>query len=388
MRINNFIHKSLFIPLLLLFCAIFTGCTDDNSELMNGNSGYIQFKLYKNSIPEDVLSRASELDFLNDAKKIEVLLQYKGASITQTLNLNSYNDTNAEFGLRSDKLEMLAGDYTIIGYYLYNDLDERILSGAIDSDNTFTIISGGLQIKNIAVSVVKRGIVAFTLVKDFSDFVQQTRTTNEYLFSNVRKADITIQNLFTQETTKLESLPMTYKVTIEGNGSSYQSAVSVSDSLVYVKAGNYKVISYAVYNRSGNLLEFNNEVKENRFSVVDNELTKTNVPVTMRESDAKIKDYYALKKIWEAMDGENWYYYGENYDYGINWNFNKDVDMWGYQPGVELNSNGRVISLNLGSFGPEGDIPAAIGELTELNTLYLGTHNDHVGNKPDRKSVV
>ena len=48
----------------------------------------------------------------------------------------------------------------------------------------------------------------------------------------------------------------------------------------------------------------------------------------------------------------------------------------------ELNSNGRVISLNLGSFGPEGDIPAAIGELTELNTLYLGTHNDHVGNKP------
>ena len=36
---------------------------------------------------------------------------YDGNTIEQTLMLNSYSAENAEFGLRSDKLELLAGNY-------------------------------------------------------------------------------------------------------------------------------------------------------------------------------------------------------------------------------------------------------------------------------------
>ena len=45
---------------------------------------------------------------------------YDGNTIEQTLMLNSYNADNAEFGLRSDKLELLAGNYKLIGFYLYD----------------------------------------------------------------------------------------------------------------------------------------------------------------------------------------------------------------------------------------------------------------------------
>lgn len=34
-----------------------------------------------------------------------------GVTLSQTLVLNSYNAENAEFGLRSDKLQLLTGTY-------------------------------------------------------------------------------------------------------------------------------------------------------------------------------------------------------------------------------------------------------------------------------------
>lgn len=50
--------------------------------------------------------------------------------------------------------------------------------------------------------------------------------------------------------------------------------------------------------------------------------------------------------------------------------------MWGDQPGVSLDKNGRVIGLSIGDFNPTGIVPAVIGEFTELQSLALGTHND------------
>ena len=41
-----------------------------------------------------------------------------------------------------------------------------------------------------------------------------------------------------------------------------------------------------------------------------------------------------------------------------------------------MNSRGRVISINIGSFNPCGDIPACLGDLTELNNLWLGMNSD------------
>lgn len=53
--------------------------------------------------------------------------------------------------------------------------------------------------------------------------------------------------------------------------------------------------------------------------------------------------------------------------------------MWGDQPGVTLDGNGRVVNLNLSGFGAEGVVPEAIGQLTELCLLYLGNHNELIG---------
>jgi Leucine-rich repeat (LRR) protein len=87
----------------------------------------------------------------------------------------------------------------------------------------------------------------------------------------------------------------------------------------------------------------------------------------------------ALKEIWLALDGKNWSFYGEEYPAGSNWDFNKDIDMWGNQPGVTLNAEGRVENLNLSGFGAKGVVPDAIGQLTDLKLLYLGNHNELIG---------
>ena len=116
---------------------------------------------------------------------------------------------------------------------------------------------------------------------------------------------------------------------------------------------------------------------EATFTVTDNKQTDAKVPVTIMETAANIKDYYNLRTLWEELGGPNWSYVGESYPKGTNWDFdNKDIDMWGDQPGVSLDKNGRVIGLSIGDFNPTGIVPAVIGEFEELQSLALGTHND------------
>ncbi len=55
--------------------------------------------------------------------------------------------------------------------------------------------------------------------------------------------------------------------------------------------------------------------------------------------------------------------------------------MWGAQPGVSLNSNGRVTGLSLEGFGASGRVPDAIGQLTELEVLALGSHGEKVNER-------
>ena len=65
---------------------------------------------------------------MGDVQKVEIEMQYNGKSITQTLVLNAYNESNAEYGMRSDKLQLLVGDYKIIGYKLLDKLDKVVIS--------------------------------------------------------------------------------------------------------------------------------------------------------------------------------------------------------------------------------------------------------------------
>jgi hypothetical protein len=164
--------------------------------------------------------------------------------------------------------------------------------------------------------------------------------------------------------------------TDDGVEDGYRTSSSVCDTVMTIRAGSYQIVSYSVYDEGRKLLEANSNVKDAFFTVEDNKTTEADVPVTLHESDEYIKDYYALYEIWKSLNGEEWYYVGEDLPKGANWDFNKDPDLWGDQPGVSLHANGRVALLNFSDFGFHGDMSPALGQLTELVELYLGSHND------------
>lgn len=375
---NIYIRKLASKLLLFSLISLLVACTDDNENLQGGN-GYVQFKLYKSaSYEKSETSRAGDnrVDYLNEAKKVKILLTSEDFSFSQTLSLNAYNDENAEYGLRSEKLELIPGEYTVSGFYLYGKTEEQIFAGIPSEKTTFTIVSGGLVVQDLLVDAIGRGLVKFELIKNIQS--RGASDSDPYPFSDINKVDIKIQNMDTKKTQEFKSLKVTYVEDFDDRGIGYRTSVGRIDTLVTAEAGNYKILSYAAYNRTELLQYFNDEVLgEVTFTVTDNKQTDAKVPVTIMETAANIKDYYNLRTLWEELGGPNWSYVGESYPKGTNWDFdNKDIDMWGDQPGVSLDKNGRVIGLSIGDFNPTGVVPDVIGEFEELQSLALGTHND------------
>ena len=76
-------------------------------------------------------------------------------------------------------------------------------------------------------------------------------------------------------------------------------------------------------------------------------------------------DREVLVTFYEATDGPNWYYQ-------TNWLSDKPLSEW---TGVGTNAEGRVTGLNMGwsltGNGLRGEIPAELGNLTELRSLNL-----------------
>lgn len=360
------------------------GCSEDDDKTALQQYGYAQFKLLK----EASYSRASApLDKLSDAHKVKVVMQYGGSTIEQTLLLDAYNAENAEFGLRSEKIELLAGEYTIIGYYLYGKLDEVLLSGSVE-DNTFEVVAGGLTVKDIPVDVIARGMASFRLVKR----LPQTRASEyeAYPFANIKMVDINIKNVFTKEITSINKIPVEYTEDFHDGsadevlypGKNASTSYGVCDTVVWIQAGTYEVSSYVTYSdkKGKNILEIAMVEDAPAFTVHDNvETQNVPVPVSISETAEYLKDYIALREIWEALDGVNWKYKGQELTPGSNWNFNSDIDMWGYQPGVQLHANGRVATISIAGMGAKGVVPDAIGQLTELVILSLGTHSELIG---------
>lgn len=386
------LYSIFFLPLIvsLLTMAVVTGCSDDD-EALQAQYGYVQFKLYKSaSFEEGATTRATDkLELLSNAQKIMVVMTHNGTTVSQILNLNAYNANNAEYGLRSDKLQLLSGTYKVIGYYLYDKVDEVLLAGPGGNDDEFTVVSGGLQEKALTVDAVSRGTVTFKLTKEGLSNPAITRAAGEYLFSNISYVDVTVMNTFNRVTTDLKGMKVTYEEGSKENqnpsnpNDKYMDiGVATCDSAVWLPAGTYQVVAYTTFSQSGSKryeLE-TQSVRGEAFVVKDNELTKdANVPIQLKETAEYIKDYKALKAIWEALGGENWRYNGGTIDNSVhssNWNFNKELDMWGDQPGVTLDNNGRVTGLSIAGFGAKGRVPDAIGQLTELRTLSFGTHSE------------
>ena len=382
--------KSLRFSVVVAMVAsfLFAACAKPEVEdYREHDYGYVQFKVYKAASYQDTKAVVPQLEYLGDAAKVMVMLNYGSTQITQTLTLTASDADAAEFGLRSEKLKLVAGEYSIAAFTLYDKLDQELYKGG--SAGSFTVVPGGLAKHDITADVVERGKVRFTLMKSFQPETKAAGS-REYTFDEIKYVDVTVKELATgRELPSFKKLPVKFSVHFNDRDDiedGYQTSSSVCDTTVSLKAGRYSVVSYVVYDSSKNLLETNQEVEENEFEVVDNKVSDADVPVLLRESDEYIKDYYALKTIWEALDGENWYYRGDEWPEGSNWEFNKDVDLWGAQPGVKLHDNGRVALISLSGFGISGDMPDAIGQFTELVELYLGNHNE--GNKLDNDPTV
>lgn len=381
---NKFILLWSVICIVALFAA---GCKQNSSDELTADYGYVQFKLVK-GITEDKeeVSRAASsapLKWLSDARKVSVTLQSdSGVTITQTLQLNFYDKESAEWGVTTDKLRLLVGRYRIIGCTLYDNLDQEFWNDTIEI-HEFEVVKNGLTMDNIVIeNSIKRGKIAFNLRKEFptrADF------SGEYLFSAIKAIDITVKRKEggTESTFEARTLKL-HESFDRSEEQSKQITYIECEGDYWAEVGDYTIVGYTTYSdaKARVALDTDVDIKDLNigFSVTHNQVNVTvDVPIMLSDTAEHIKDYIALKEIWEALDGENWSFHGEEYPAGANWNFDKDIDLWGMQPGVTLNSEGRVENLNLSGFGAKGVVPDAIGQLTELKVLYLGNHNELIG---------
>ena len=388
-------HRRLLRLVTLSFVTLLGfACTKDDAGVDNRETdyGYVQFKLYKEASYDsgvDARSRAlvPELEYLHQASKIRVMLSYGESTVSQTINLTAADNEAAEFGMRSDKLKLLTGDYTVSNFTLFDSGDEELYRRSVD-DAHFSVVAGGLVSCDLTAKVTPRGKVRFSLYKaniDKGNYAQSAATRAEYTFDEVKSADITVQNVnsFSDRYT-FSDLKMKFNEVFDENNEAdgtfgYRTSIIECDSVMSLPAGDYRIYSYTLYNNYKTTLESRSAAAgaiPGDFTVEDNQTTDVKVGINIDLSAEYIADYLALKQIWEALHGEDWYYNGQNYAKGSNWNFNKDIDLWGDQPGVQLHSNGRVARIDISDFGPYGDMPEALGQLSEMVELYLGTHND------------
>ena len=84
--------------------------------------------------------------------------------------------------------------------------------------------------------------------------------------------------------------------------------------------------------------------------------------ITVEESDDGGNDKAALMALYNATDGANW-------SRSDNWGTSAPLDQW---HGVTVDTNGRVIRLELPENQLSGPIPAELGDLANLEWLDLG----------------
>lgn len=388
MEMNRIINSFLkyIMPAAVLSAVLATGCqTDELPDNREQDYGYVQFRLYKEASYSPASKASEELDYLNEAKKVKVTFVSGDQTISQTLPLSSADSETAEYGLRSEKLKLVKGHYDIATFILYGALDNVIYESS-PSDPGFDVIAGGLSVKDLTAEVTPRGKVRFSIVKDASGLQSKslgnTERPSEYLLEQIAYLSVEVREK-NGNTTSFNMLPAEFSIHFEEgteDGAGWQTSSLVCDTLLSITAGEYEVISYRTFDENEDLLETANEgdvyFSPSSFAVTDNAVTSAEVKIMLRKEDSYLVDCYNLKKIWEALGGPEWSYYGENYPLGCNWDFNKDPDLWNYQPGVQVHPNGRVAKIDLSGFGVKGDMPAEIGEFSELMELIIGAHSD------------
>ena len=244
--------KYIYLFTMLITLTLGLVSCSDKDEFVGGEYGFVQFKLYKNSSDKQqnaVATRAvDKLEYLADARKIKVLMKYEGNTIVQTMVLNSYNSENSEYGLRSDKLRLLAGKYSLVGYTLYDKLDRELFSRDM-SDCIIDVAEGGLQVQNLYVDAVERGLVSFKLVKEGLP-TRAAKEGEDYPFNKIRTADITVQNTFTKELTTIKKVAVNYVEDFADKGTpglNPETSYALCDTVIWLKAGTYRVKNCVTY---------------------------------------------------------------------------------------------------------------------------------------------
>ena len=391
MRIFRF--AIMLITAALTFAAV-TGCSVEDIP-DGGDYGHVQFKLYKEASYSPAL-KAAEIDWLADITKARITMRYQGTVLNQTLVFSAADQYRAEYGIRSEKLQLLSGEYEVLSFVVFDRNDNEGPSVVEVANPKFTVVKGGLTVHDMTVGnsvVPSRGNMKFTLVKDMSELeVPATKALENHTFDEARYATLRVERTSTGEQTVFNTIPVSFSIHFndeddaniypDGYGTDgnfgYQTSSLQADSLLFLLAGEYRVRSYSLQDKFKTSFESRtfDRASAPTFTIEDNKLQVVKVPVALGKDAPYLQDYYALYEIWKSLDGPNWYYRGENYPAGTNWNFNKDPDLWGDQPGVRIHDNGRVASLDLTDFGIKGDLSPAIGQLTEMVQCYLSTHND------------
>ncbi len=363
---------------LFLFALLLVSCQDETGLTQSGRYGFAQFKMLKeSSIASRDIVTDDELDRMFDAKKIQLTMSIDGKAITQSLELHAFDEETAEFGLRSEKIELLEGEYTISSFRLFDANDVSIYTSSVTGDDSEFIVKPLiLNEKVLPVIAKERGHIKFLFTKEEEELSRATGLEENIDFAQVKYASVELVNPrnFTEKIV-LDSVDL--KTQMAPDEAQILRLSLISTGTHMMPAGQWKVNSVTFRDRYGKAITSSSyKPAEEIYEVKDNQTQEIHVKVGINMEAAYIKDYQALKAIWEALDGKNWSYAGQIYPRGVNWNFNREIDLWGNQPGVKLHPNGRVSSINISEFGFRGAMPEELGDLTELLELYLGTHND------------
>lgn len=216
---------SVYLAVALLSALALGSCTKvEEPDYREHDYGYVQFKLYKEaSYPGTKAIGNDPLEYLSDATKIKVTLGYGDDLIYQTLTFSYADAATAEYGIRTEKLKLLAGEYKLLSFVLYDKKDQEVYEER-HSVGSFTVIPGGLAVQDVLADTRERGSVRFSLVKDMSDFQDAPERNNvstkageiarpsSYTFDEISFVDLVVYNNTTKEQITFSKLPAEFSV--------------------------------------------------------------------------------------------------------------------------------------------------------------------------------
>lgn len=379
----------IFILSALLLGTLWSCKSNEDVLPEDQGYGYLQIQLGK-ELTRSIVS-GEPLEYLAKARKLKVTLVRDNRTVSQTLNLlasASYEEA-AEYGLKTEKLQILAGEYKLIGYQIYGDAGSLLQVADVDNQSV-KIESSHLTLLPVNVAAILRGRLSIVLDKNREALlpaVPQNLMPERVLSANgMRAARANVAPaadvMYNYDNIKSVSLVLRNKVTgaeIQHNGikvAMNEDGFLAADTMLSTIAGKYALIEYTIMgNESETLLVDRNFREEIIIEIEDSRKVEARIPVKLQLNEA-IRDYITLREIWRVLDGENWYCRAMGIPRGANWDFTRPVEEWGYQPGVYTFENGRVAAINFGSFNPKGDIPESLAQFTELTMLWVGEHTD------------